>query len=157
MKTKNYLFFGTFLLVILAGCTGSDTEGSSAPVKSDYEFYDVALQTPVFVSYYTSIKLTPQQEKIKEEALTSMPAPCCTDYAMATCCCPCNFAKATWGLSNYLIVEKGYNTEQLTDAVNRWIAFAYPNGYAGDACYDGRCGVSFEHDGCGGMTSQLIL
>jgi hypothetical protein len=159
MKQKSYLVFGiAMFVVVLAGCLGGTTqENAGEPTKSDYEFYDVDAQTPVFISYYSSIKLTPEQTKIKEAALSSMPAPCCSDYSMASCCCPCNFAKSVWGLSNYLIVEEGYNVEQLKDAASKWIDFAYTNGYAGDACYKGRCGVPFDEDGCGGMTERLVL
>ena len=159
MKMKNYQFFGIIIAVaLLAGCTGGASNNSAGePTKSDYEFYDVDVQTPMFISYYTSIKLTPAQEKIKNDALSTMPAPCCTDYSMASCCCPCNFAKSVWGLSAHLIVNEGYNTEQVGDAASKWIDFAYTSGFAGDACYEGRCGVPFDEDGCGGMTEQLII
>jgi hypothetical protein len=137
-KTMNYLFFGIIIgVAILAGCTG----GASNDGAGDYN----------------SIKLTPEQEKMKNTALSRMPAPCCTDYSMASCCCPCNFAKSTWGLAAHLIVNEGYNVDQLEDAANKWIAFSYPNGYEGDACYDGRCGEPFAEDGCGGMTEQLVI
>ncbi len=159
MKPKNYSLFGIVIVaVVLAGCLGGTTrDGAGELTKSDYEFYDVAIQTPEFISYYSAIKLTPAQEKIKSDALISIPAPCCSDYSMATCCCPCNFGKSVWGLSNYLIVEEGYNTDELKAAASDWIDYAFKNGHAGDACYEGRCGLSFEHDGCGGMTEQLIL
>ncbi len=161
IKTKkiNYLFFGIVVAVaLLAGCTGGGSnDGAGEPTTSDYEFYSVEEQTPVFISYYNSIKLTSEQEKMKNTALSRMPAPCCTEYSMASCCCPCNFAKSTWGLTAHLIVNEGYNIDQLEDAANKWIAFSYPNGYEGDACFEGRCGVPFEDDGCGGMTEQLII
>ncbi|MBU2559478.1 hypothetical protein KKA03_01115 [archaeon] len=159
IKTINYRFFGIIVVAaLLAGCTGGASNNSAGePTKSGYEFYSVEEQTPIFISYYNSIKLTPAQEKIKNDALSRMPAPCCTDYSMASCCCPCNFAKSTWGLAAHLIVNEGYNADQVEDAANTWIAFAYPNGYEGDACYEGRCGVEFENDGCGGMTEQLII
>ncbi len=85
-----------------------------------------------------------------------MPASCCRDYSMLTCCCPCVFSQTVWGLSNYLIAEHNYNAEQLEDAVSRWVSFTNENGYAGDACYKGRCNLPFEEDGCGGM-QKLVL
>jgi hypothetical protein len=158
INTKKYLFFGIVMVVAMAGCLGGTSqENAGEPTKSDFAFYDVDSQTPMFISYYNSIKLTPGQEKIKNDALSAMPAPCCSDYSMASCCCPCNFAKSVWGLSAYLIVEEGHNVEQLKDAASRWIDFTYSSGHAGDACYVGRCGAPFDQDGCGGMTEQLIL
>jgi hypothetical protein len=159
MKTTDYRFFGIIVtFALLTGCMGGASSNSAGePTKSDYEFYSVEEQTPLFISYYSSIKLTPEQEKVKNDALSRMPAPCCSDYSMASCCCPCNFAKSVWGLAAHLIVNEGYNADQLEDAANRWIDFAYTSGFAGDACYEGRCGVPFSEDGCGGMTEQLII
>jgi hypothetical protein len=120
------------------------------------QFHDLEVQTPEFIGYYDSIALTPAQEKIKNRALSTMPAPCCSDYPMSTCCCPCNLAKSVWGLSNFLIVEHNYNAEQVKEAVSEWIRFTNKEGYAGNACYIGRCESPFREDGCGGM-GELIL
>ena len=86
-----------------------------------------------------------------------MPAPCCADNTMATCCCPCNMAKAVWGYSAWLIVEKGYDADQLEKEVRRWLADANPNGWSGEACYKGGCSRSFDQDGCGGMVEGYIF
>ena len=158
MKQKNYWIVGTALIfVVLAGCTGSEApEETGQTTVKQIEFYDVQTQTPEFISYYESIKLTPEQEKIKEEALMPVPAPCCSDYSALTCCCSCNFAKSVWGLSNYLIVEHNYDAQQLREAVVRWIEFTHSGGWAGDACFEGRCNYPFDEDGCGGM-GVLVL
>jgi hypothetical protein len=126
------------------------------PKETGIQFYDVRLQTPEFIDYHNSITLTPEQEKIKSDALSSIHAPCCADYPMSTCCCPCNLAKSVWGLSNFLIVEHNYNAEQVKEEVSRWIRFTNKRGYAGNACYIDRCYFPFREDGCGGM-EELIL
>jgi len=123
--------------------------------KNTIVFSDVRSQAPEFLSYYDSITLSPEQERIKNEVLSSMPAPCCAD-PLSTCCCPCNLAKTVWGLSNFLIVKHGYNAEQLKDAISRWLSFTNKNGYTGVACYEGRCEFPFENDGCGGMRNLVL-
>ena len=117
-------------------------------------FSDVKSQSPEFLAYYESISLTPKQEALKEEVLSSMTAPCCVD-PLSTCCCDCNLAKTVWGLANYQIVN-GYDAEQLEDSVSQWLHFTNPEGYSGVGCYEGRCELPFEQDGCGGM-QDLVL
>jgi hypothetical protein len=124
--------------------------------KGDLELYDARSQASEFISYYHSIALSPEQEKIKHHALSAIPAPCCEDYSIATCCCPCNLAKSVWGLSHFLIAEQGYDASKVKEAAEQWISFTNKSGYAGDACYKGRCNQSFEKDGCGGMDEKRI-
>jgi hypothetical protein len=121
-------------------------------------FTDVQAQTREFIGYYKAIQLTPGQEKVKAAVLGAIPAPCCSSFSALTCCCPCNFSKALWGMTHYLIARQGYDEARLKDAVHRWIAFSRPNGSSGKACFSGGCNRSFAHDGCGGMTeSQLVF
>ncbi len=115
------------------------------------EFHDVEKQSREFMGYYHSIALTPEQEAIKAEVLEAMPAACCSRASAYTCCCPCNLSKTLWGLSNFVIAEKGVNAVQLKEVVDSWLAFTNGNGYSGDACYRGGCERGFQHDGCGGM------
>lgn len=110
-----------------------------------------------YIGYYHSIKLTPEQEKIKTQALSAIPAPCCKDYTAATCCCPCNLAKAVWGLSHHLIAKKGYGAARVKTAVQEWLRSTNPAGYAGDACYTGGCQRPFAQNGCGGMDERTVL
>lgn len=124
---------------------------ASAAPKS-IEFTDIERQTREFVGYYHSIKLTPKQEKLKAQVLKKIPAPCCSQFSALTCCCPCNFSKALWGLSHHLIARRGYGEKELEEAVKRWIAFTHPGGYSGRACYNGGCARPFVKDGCGGMS-----
>lgn len=80
-------------------------------------FRDLRLQTEQFIDYWSAIRLTPAQEHIKAEALDAIPAPCCKDYPMKTCCCPCNLAKSAWGFSHYLIAKRGYTVPEVKRAV----------------------------------------
>jgi hypothetical protein len=117
-------------------------------------FYDVKLQAPEFIGYHDMI-LTPEQKRIKIEALRGIPAPCCSDYPISTCCCPCNLAKSVWGLANFLIINK-YNAQEIRKYVLDWIRFTNKGGYSGKACYVGRCELPFREDGCGGMKELKI-
>jgi len=111
----------------------SETKGSTA-ASPDVAFSGSREETERFIGYYKTIRLTPEQERVKVEALSAIRAPCCADNPLATCCCPCNMAKAAWGLSAWLIAQKGYGPEQLREAVQQWLAAANPNGFTGDAC-----------------------
>jgi hypothetical protein len=155
-KTKRSLIIGlcAFALLFTIGSqSGAKTKTAPKPLK----FYDVRVQTPEFIGYYNSIKLTAEQEKIKTDVLSTIPAPCCSEYSIATCCCPCNLAKSVWGLSNYAIAKLNYDEKKLKDAVLEWIKFTHKNGYTGDSCSHGRCGSSFSEDGCGGMKEDNIV
>jgi hypothetical protein len=125
--------------------------------------------TAQFIGYYSTYTLTADQEAIKKEALTALEAPCCDDYSMYTCCCPCNLAKSVWGLSNYLIVEKGLDAAGVREAARQWLQFIRPDHYRVreledqgvdpatqglrhvESCYEGRCELPFSQAGCGGM------
>lgn len=153
--------FRVYALLVLALSLWTLVSASAAEKKSAEKsmvFKNVKAQTQEFIGYYRSIALTAEQLKLKERALGSIPAPCCQEYSAATCCCPCNFAKSVWGLSNYLIAKRNYSEAQLKQTVTEWVKFTHPHGYAGNACQKGRCGVSFAEDGCGGMNeTQLVF
>lgn len=110
-----------------------------------------------YIAYYKSIPLTPEQEKVKAEALETIPAPCCKDFSIATCCCPCNLAKSVWGLAHYLIAVRGQGAGEVRKAARRWLTAANPAGSAGDACDAGRCALPSHEDGCGGMDDRKVL
>jgi hypothetical protein len=122
------------------------------------KFFDAPSQAAEFIGYSRSITLTPSQERVREKALRAMSAPCCKEFPLATCCCPCNLAKSAWGLSNYLIARKGATAGQVEEAVGGWLVFVNPNGFSGDACNSaGGCGRRFAHNGCGGMDEKNLL
>jgi hypothetical protein len=108
-----------------------------------------------FISYNESINLTPAQQKIMDEALSAIPAPCCAKFSIATCCCPCNLAKSSWGLSKYLIAEKQYSAPMVKKTILDWLHSSNPSGFTGDACFTGGCNRPFAKNGCGGM-KELI-
>ncbi len=126
--------------------------------------------TEKFERYYENINLTLEQEKIKDNALSTIPATCCPDKPMSTCCCTCNLAKSVWGLSNYLIKEKNYDTKEVREAALQWLRFIRPGYYIAEelknsglelssvgltpekpSCYTRRCNLPFKEGGCGGM------
>lgn len=135
---------------------GSSAKGGTSRQTPQIRFYNVRQQTEEFIGYNKWISLTPEQQRIKTQALSSIPAPCCSKYSMATCCCPCNLAKSVWGLANHLIAEKRYDAPRVKQAVLQWIRFTNPNGSAGNACFQGRCGRAFREDGCGGMDEATV-
>ena len=159
MKQKYYWMIGIALSIIVLTVynTGRIVEGTKPPEENGLKFYDAHLQAKEFIVYYNSIALTPEQEKLKSDALSAIPAPCCGDYSILTCCCPCNLAKSAWGLSHFLIAKRNYNARQVREAVSEWIQFTNKDGYAGNACYKGRCNLPFSEDGCGGMDERRIF
>ncbi|MEE8329012.1 MAG: hypothetical protein V3R54_03675 [Thermodesulfovibrionia bacterium] len=134
----------------------SSPEGQSSPSVEKAQPDVARAMVAKYIGYYKSIKLTPEQEKIKVTGLSSIPAPCCSDNSMATCCCPCNLAKSVWGLSNFLIAERGYNSAQVRQAAIDWLKFTNPDGYSGDTCYIGGCNRAFYQNGCGGMDERKL-
>ena len=131
--------------------------GKPAAKTSAIKFTDARKQTREFIGYFRSIALTPEQERIKVEALSVLPAPCCSKYSLATCCCPCNMSKAVWGMAAWLITEKGQGVEEVRQAAVDWLAFINPNGFSGQACFNGGCKRPNAHDGCGGMDEAELL
>lgn len=144
------------LTVLVAALAGGLL--TAAATGTGVELTDVETQTRQFIGYYHSIQLTPEQEAIKKEALSALPAPCCSDNNAYTCCCPCNMSKSTWGLSAYLITEQGADAVEVRKAAQEWIAFINPNGFSGDVCYSrGGCMRAFKDNGCGGMSDQQVV
>lgn len=150
------------LMIFLAFTTlpvfgASTSTKTSVAAKKPLVFDNLRSQTKEFIGYYQSIRLDEQQTKLKERVLSSIPAPCCKDYSVLTCCCPCNLAKSVWGLSHYLIAKRAYDAAPLKKAVLDWMKFVNPGGFTGDACYVNRCGSAFAANGCGGMKEDHII
>ncbi len=145
--------------ILAAGCKTASQPGApsaSDAVRLETQRLDPA-QAATFISYNRSITLTSAQRGIMERALSSIPAPCCAKYTMATCCCPCNLAKSSWGLSKYLIAERGYEAPQVRKTVLEWLRVTNPGGYTGNACFTGGCARSFADNGCGGMNEKQVV
>ena len=125
--------------------------------------------TRQFLDYHRTAALTPAQQQMVDDALLPLRAPCCDDNSMATCCCPCNLAQGVWGLSGYLVAEKGYGAVQVRESALEWLRFIHSDYYVmeelrdrgidparhglfhEDACYAGACELPFTEGGCGGM------
>lgn len=128
----------------------------AADREAPLRFTDAPAQTATFIGYARSIQLSAEQEAIKKEALSALPAPCCSDNTAYTCCCPCNMALSIWGLSNWLIAEQGYDAGAVRAKVEEWVAFINPRGFSGNVCYTGGCGRPFADNGCGGMRAGHV-
>lgn len=142
-------------LAVVIALSGAAHSASS----DDIVFSDVKEQTRQFMEWERTIRLTPQQEAVKKEALGVIPAPCCSDNSAYTCCCPCNVSRTIWGLTKYLITKQDASPEKIRAKVTEWIGYVNPGGYkTGDTCYRrGGCLRAFKHDGCGGMKANQIV
>lgn len=140
--------------------TESAREGRiSYPVEGvvDLDLSDVRRRTREFMAHNREIELTAAQEQVKREALSALPAPCCSQYSAYTCCCECNLARTIWGLSNHLIADLEYDAGQVRDAVSTWVDAVNPAGFTGNACFvSGGCGRPFAGNGCGGMADGSV-
>ena len=155
--TRYRAMFLRFALVLLAFVGGTGA-GLASRAGDDLVFGNVQEQTKQFIEYQRTIQLTPEQEAVKKEALSKIPAPCCSDNSAYTCCCPCNMAKAIWGMSAYLITEKGADAATVRKKTEEWVKLINPDGFPGDTCYTGGgCGKAFAHDGCGGMSADRLV
>lgn len=143
--------------VILASPQFAKAKDAPSGRGNPIVFDNVRAQASEFIREDDRIVLTSEQEKIKKEALSKISAPCCADYSMATCCCPCNLAKSTWGLSKLLITQHHATASQVKQAVNDWLAFVNSDGFTGNACFTGGCGRAFHKNGCGGMDAKKLI
>jgi hypothetical protein len=120
-------------------------------------FRNPKAQAEEFISYYHSLKLTPEQEAIKKAALQPVPAACCRDSSAYTCCCPCNLSKTLWGLSNLAISKYGANAQEVQQVVQSWLGYVNPmSGFTGDSCYKGGCSNPAHRGGCAGMEESKL-
>lgn len=156
------VLLGALALSVIVYAKGGLQGKSAAPkyapavAGTAVQFTDARRQAAEFISYDDSIVLNSDQKKVMGEALSSIPAPCCAQYSIATCCCPCNLAKSTWGLSKSLIANQHANAAEVRAAASAWLQFTNPDGYSGDACFTKGCNRSFEGNGCGGMEEGHI-
>jgi hypothetical protein len=143
-------FLAVFILsagVLVAGCRRVDNDAIQPE----------AVPAATLISYNKSITLTSAQQKVMDQALSAIPAPCCAKYSMATCCCPCNLAKSGWGLSKYLITERQYSAPEVKKTVVDWLHAANPSGFTGNACFTGGCNRPFAQNGCGVMNEKVVI
>ena len=148
--TRRAAFFGITTGAFLAWTS------RVAGAADDLIFRDAEAQARQFMEWERTIRLNPEQELIKKAALSSIPAPCCSDNSAYTCCCPCNMSRTIWGLANHMIAKRSADAAAVRAKTEEWIAFINPNGYDGKACYTGRCPRPFREDGCGGMNASQL-
>jgi hypothetical protein len=154
---------GFVLLVALALGSASTGGGEQPEREGDLEagafiFEGSQAEAEKFIAYYDSIQLTAEQEEIRLAALREVPAPCCSTFSAATCCCECNLSRTIWGLAKFLIAREGRSAGEVRLAVAAWVDAVNSSGYPGDTCFKGGCGRSFREGGCGGMrVDQLIV
>ncbi len=137
-------------------CTGLVAGFALAASEESSEFGDAQADAERYMRYYSEIELTPEQEKVKREALEALPAACCSDNSAYTCCCPCNLSRTVWGLSAHLIANEGADAATVRTAVEQWYQRVNPDGFPGNTCYTGGCGKPFSHGGCGGMNPTRL-
>ena len=104
----------------------------------------------------SSIRLTAEQEKVKAQALSAIPAPCGNRNSLAVRCCGCNLFKSIGGLAAQMIAREGADAGRVREAVLDWIGRTNPGGYSGAACDRKRCERPFREDGCGGMNEARL-
>lgn len=148
------VFLLTTAITVYAKLLSSDEVRTG---NDEIEFHDARKQATQFIAYFNLIRLTPAQDEIKEAALSEITAPCCTDYSIATCCCPCNLAKSAWGLAHFLIVERGLQALEVREIVDEWLTFANDGNLANNACYKNQCNRPMKEAGCGGMDESRVL
>ena len=83
-------------------------------------------RTAELIGYTSSIRLTPEQEKVKADALSAIPAPCGNRNSLAVRCCGCNLFKSTSGLANHMIAREGADAARVRQAVLDWIGRTNP-------------------------------
>jgi hypothetical protein len=92
-----------------------------------------------------------------DEAVSSIAAPCCRAFSIATCGCPCNLAITVWGLSKLLIAKHQASASQVSVAVSEWPRFTNSSGYTGDACFTGGAAVRLRRTGVGAWMTRGLF
>lgn len=136
--------------------TGAPAGGRDAQTTAGGPFERTRAQAQQFMDAYRTITLTDGQEALRVEALSAIPARCCSDYSAATCCCECNLSRSIWGLAKTMIIG-GAGAEEVRQAAITWTETLNPGGYAGNACFTGGCNRPLRTDGCGGMEADELI
>ena len=153
VRTWFWLEFLAVLAVLAAFVLG----GCAQSVRgAEFEFTTPEEDTERFMLWEETVRLTDEQEQIMKDALTPLPAPCCSENSAYTCCCPCNLARTWWGLSKHLIAEQGASVEEVRETVEEWFERINPDGFTGNICGTGGCGRAFHKNGCGGMNPVKV-
>jgi hypothetical protein len=162
MVARSQLFRRTWLFAMVVGvpvlATLALDSAAGAVPATRARFFDAPSQTAEFIGYNRSIVLTAAQRKVRDKALSAIPAACCSKFSAATCCCECNLAKSVWGLSNVMIARERATAAEVQSAARQWLKFVNGRGFTGDVCdAPGGCGRNFSNNGCGGMDERNLL
>lgn len=158
MTSRNFfLILLAAIIPFIGACENHKQNATPASgVGNESVFTGTTEEVQHFMDLERNIDLTPDEEQIRVAALSQIPAPCCKEFGADTCCCPCNLAKAIWGLSKSMI-RNGASTNEVRDSVLAWLKVLNPAGYAGDACDKGRCDKPVKGDACGGMNENHLI
>ena len=152
------------------------------PIEGATTPYNIPLSLgslPQFIGWWSTIVPTARTDARYADALNALVAPCCDDNPAFKCCCEtepgqaCNLIRSAQGLAAHLVVDLGYDAEQVQSAVREWLTFARPDYYVAaelaarglsparfglttkGSCYRGMCGTPISQGGCGGM-NELV-
>ena len=85
-------------LLLYRGMRDHDDESTAGlrfahGIAHTLDHYPVELDDDsLIVGTYSSLDLTPEELQVRNEALSSIPAPCCDDFSAATCCSRWSFS-----------------------------------------------------------------
>ncbi len=151
------IVLGVLLLAAISGSSWLLRPGAEAPRVAPSAPDELRQRAEELIGYSETVALSPEQERVKAEALASIKAPCGDRNSLAVRCCPCNLGKSIVGLANHLIAREGAGAPRVREAVLEWIRRTNPSGYSGAACDRKRCDQPFRKDGCGGMTNARLV
>ncbi len=148
-------------------------------VETDYGIALSLHSLPQFVGWWYTLVPVVEDDARYVDGLSALVAPCCDDNLAIKCCCEndegqaCNIIRSGKGLAAHLILDLGYDAEQVTASVLEWFRFARPDYYLAaelanrsinpmlyglttqGSCYRGLCDTPISLGGCGGM-NELI-
>jgi hypothetical protein len=145
-----------------------------AGTETDYGIPLSLTSLPQFIEWWYTMVPSVESDPRYVDALSSLVAPCCDDNLAVRCCCEkdgraCNIIRSGKGLAAHLILDLGYDTDQVAAAVLQWFQFARPDYYMAaelanrgfnpetydlttyGSCYRSMCEVPISQGGCGGM------
>lgn len=185
-KLLGWLVFLVLLNPPLVGWTQTElppTLRGLIPQEGSPTSYGIPLaweNAQFFADWFYTVELTPEQATVVKQVLSEIPAPCCDDNSVYSCCCTkngeiCNLTRSARGLAHWLVTARGFEGEDLKAAVEEWLRFAHRDYYLAQAlrergispgkyglstrgtCYQGECELPMRRGGCGGMGSQVRI
>lgn len=152
------------------------------PAEGTETAYGIALSLrslPPFIGWWTTLVPQARADARYADALNALVAPCCDDNPAFKCCCEtepgqaCNLIRSAQGLAAHLVLDLGYDADQVKASVRQWLAFARPDYTVAaelaarglnparyglttkGSCYRAMCNTPISQGGCGGM-NELV-